>query len=120
MKYDCDSRRQIHHATQLGWTLPEAPDGIWLPFQQQQQQNLCTFDILQENRSKHNFTQLDKNHILKGITLCKVNVLQFWKKNVQKETAQDLCRCTLLTSQMLSQECDLIIKTQQIGTAQSL
>lgn len=44
MKYACDSRRQIRHATELGWTLPEAPDGIWLPFQQQQQQNLCTFD----------------------------------------------------------------------------
>lgn len=55
MKYACDSRRQIHHATKLGWTLPEAPGGLWLP-SQQQQQNMCTFDILQENISKHNFT----------------------------------------------------------------
>lgn len=44
----------------------------------------------------------------------------FLKKNVQKESALDLCHCTLLNSQMLSQECDLIIKTQRIGTLQSL
>lgn len=55
---------------------------------------LCTFDVLQENISKHNFTSLEKNHILGVITFWKakcIPVMKISKRNVPRTYPIVLC-----------------------------